>query len=70
MGEGIPQANAEASSAAPARRVVPVPAPPGKPLARPRLIQQNSACMRREHEVQRLIRDLAVLAASRRPQTP
>jgi len=70
MGAGISHANAEASGAAPARGVVPVPGPPRKPLARPRAIQQNSASMRREHEVQRLIRDLAVLAASRRPQTP
>lgn len=44
----------------------PVPAPPIKPLVAPRAVQQASICRGREHEVQRLIRDLAALAASRR----
>ncbi|MEW1921362.1 hypothetical protein [Pseudarthrobacter oxydans] len=44
----------------------PVPAPPIKPLVAPRAVQQASTCRGREHEVQRLIRDLAALAASRR----
>ncbi|MDP9988857.1 hypothetical protein J2S98_004046 [Arthrobacter oryzae] len=70
MGAGIPNANAEASVVPRARGGVPLPAPPRKPLARPRAIQQNSASMRREHEVQRLIRDLGALAASHSPQTP
>ncbi|BCW75531.1 hypothetical protein NicSoilB11_18560 [Arthrobacter sp. NicSoilB11] len=46
----------------------PVPAPPVGPLARPSTVQQTSRSSRREHEVQRLIRDLAVLADNHRAQ--
>lgn len=44
----------------------PVPAPPNKPLVKPRTVQQTSVGRRREHEIQRLIRDLATLATNPR----
>jgi hypothetical protein len=47
--------------------LVPVPAPPKSRLAKPRAVQQTPLSRGREHEVQRLIRDLAALAAKRRP---
>jgi hypothetical protein len=47
-----------------ARRVRPAPAPPSNELAQPRSLPQLPARKGREHEVQRLIRDLAALAAS------
>ena len=43
----------------------PVPAAPIKPLVVARGVQQASPCKGREHEVRRLIRDLAELAANR-----
>jgi hypothetical protein len=46
-----------------------VPAPPTNPLATPLAAQQASQCKGREHEVQRLIRDLAALAANRHERT-
>jgi hypothetical protein len=54
--------NEEASSEVPPRGRIPVPTPPNKPLARARLVQQNQRSARREHEVQRVTRDLAALA--------
>ncbi|MGF9646378.1 hypothetical protein AAIH32_00255 [Pseudarthrobacter oxydans] len=47
----------------------PVPAPPTKPLVTPRAVQQISLARRREHEVQRVIRDLATLATNQAPGT-
>jgi len=69
MGASASRDGKEASGVLAGRDGVPVPAPPGKPPAKPR-VHQVSASMRREHEVQCLIRDLAALAASRRPQVP
>lgn len=46
-----------------------VPAPPGKHLARPRPVPQIPARKGREHEVRRLIRDLAELAANGQGRT-
>lgn len=46
--------------------VAPVPAPPKSRLVRPRVAQQSPPSRGREHEVQRLIRDLAALAAKHR----
>jgi hypothetical protein len=37
-------------------------------MLQPRAAQQTPLFSRREHEVQRLIRDLAVLGASHRPE--
>jgi len=48
---------------APARQA-PVPAPPIKPLVVRRRVQQAYPCKGREHEVRRLILDLAELAAT------
>jgi hypothetical protein len=45
----------------------PVPAPPKSRLAKHRAVQQAPLTGGREHEVQRLIRDLAALAAKHRP---
>jgi hypothetical protein len=47
----------------------PFPVPPIKPLVAQRTVQQMSTSKGREHEVQRLIRDLAELTASRDGRT-
>jgi hypothetical protein len=46
--------------------VAPVPAPPKNRLVRPHAAQQTQRYKGREHEVQRLVRDLAALAAKHR----
>lgn len=50
-------------------RQAPVPGPPKTHLVRPRPVQQTRPSAGREHEIQRLIRDLAALAARRRGST-
>lgn len=52
-----------------ARTVQALPRPARRPLARPRSVPQLPAGKGREHEVQRLIRDLASLAASPQGRT-
>lgn len=52
-----------------ARTVQAVPAPPGKPMTQPRPVPQLAARKGREHEVRRLIRDIAELAMSRQGMT-
>ncbi|CCQ45100.1 hypothetical protein ARTSIC4J27_1033 [Pseudarthrobacter siccitolerans] len=49
------------------RTAAPMPAPPKTRLVRPCAAQQSRPSRGREHEVQRLIRDLAALAANPRP---
>lgn len=60
--------NEEASSEVSPKGRIPVPAPPSKPLARAHLVQQSQRSARREHEVQRVIRDLAALATAQQPR--
>lgn len=49
--------------------VRPVPAPPKRPLPPPRAVSDAPAAKGREHEVRRLIRDLAEMAANRQGRT-
>lgn len=66
MSASIPvTANESTTAPLPVARA-PIPAPPKKSRAVPQTPHFN----RREHEVQRLIRDLAALAASNRAQVP
>lgn len=62
------RASKETRSTALPKDRIPVPGPPKRPLERPRAAQQIPTASRREHEVRRLIRDLAALAASHRQQ--
>jgi hypothetical protein len=68
MSPNNPLTGKEARTVAPPKGGFAVPAPPRKPLARPMAVQPASRSGRREHEVQRLIRDLAALAAKPRPE--
>lgn len=70
MSKRIPSAVEESCATAPAREKVPVPAPPRNPLARPRLVEHAPRSARREHEVQRVIRELAALAERPRTTAP
>lgn len=70
MSARIPVGAEEASTVPTPRDRGPVPAPPRMPLAKPRAGQQTPRSRYREHEVQRLIRDLADLADSERAQVP
>lgn len=62
MGMNSPLGATEARFVEP-QMVVPVPAPPKSRFVRPRAAPQNPPSRGREHEVRRLIRDLAALAA-------
>ncbi|MDQ0922365.1 hypothetical protein QF038_000873 [Pseudarthrobacter sp. W1I19] len=66
MASDNPLAAEEARSAEPPM-APPVPAPPKTRLVRPRPAQQARPIRNREHEVRRLILDLAALAAKHRP---
>ncbi|MDQ0825968.1 hypothetical protein QFZ60_002141 [Arthrobacter sp. B2I5] len=68
MSTSKPLTPKDARAAAPGMGGSPVPAPPKQPLVAPNAVHQTSTSRGREHEVQRLIRDLAVLAATRRPK--
>ncbi|WP_142121599.1 hypothetical protein [Arthrobacter sp. SLBN-122] len=68
MSTSKPLTPKDARAAAPGMGGPPVPAPPKQPLVAPNAVHQTSTSRGREHEVQRLIRDLAVLAATRRPK--
>lgn len=68
MSTRSPRTAKEARTEIPPRNRAPVPAPPKNPLAKPCLVQPTPRSARREHEVQRVIRDLEALAAVRRPQ--
>ncbi len=68
MSTGNLVASNEAPAYSPPANGAPVPAPPTAPLARPRVVEQSARSKSREHEVQRLILDLAALAASHRAQ--
>jgi len=68
MSLSIPVPDKKASDEVPPRGHVPVPSPPGKTLARAGLVPQSQRSTRREHEVQRVIRDLAALAVGQRPR--
>jgi hypothetical protein len=68
MGRSVPAAAREGLPVPPPRSLTPVPAPPSPRPARLSGVQQTPPSARREHEVQRLIRDLASLAATHRPR--
>lgn len=68
MSTGDPAASDEGQAFAPPGKKAPVPAPPTALLARPRVVEQSARSKSREHEVQRLIRDLAALAATHHVQ--
>lgn len=67
MNTGMSAAASEALTTPPVNGA-PVPTPPKTPLRMPRVVDQTPRSRSREHEVQRLIRDLAALADTHRPQ--
>lgn len=68
MSTSKPLTPKEARAAAPGEGGSPVPAPPKQNSVTTSAGYQSSSSRGREHEVQRLIRDLGVLAARNRPQ--